>query len=324
MIPEIERGYSPDLGSEEVNESPTQAYRRFAIDFFDMTEAKAREWPDLMAIVETKVKPQRMGLKRDALVQKWWQYGEKRPGLRRAVHGLPRVLVTACSGTPHLSFVFLAPNLIFANTLAVLPLESYGAFSVLQSRVHEAWARLLGSSMKDDLRYTPSACLETFPFPESYESSPPLEESGREYYESRASVMLLNNDGLTKIYNRFHDPNETSSAIMELRKLHADMDRAVLDAYGWADIETVCEFILDYEDEEDEDSRRRRPWRYRWPDETRDKVLARLLALNAQRADQERLSGATADGQTKNKKQSRSAKRVAVTQASFQAVKIEE
>ncbi len=33
------------------------------------------------------------------------------------------------------------------------------------------------------------------------------------------------------------------------------------------------------------------PWRYRWPDETRDDILARLLALNAQRAELERLTG---------------------------------
>jgi four helix bundle protein len=39
-------------------------------------------------------------------------------------------------------------------------------------------------------------------------------------------------------------------------------------------------------------SRRRRPWRYRWPDEFRDEVLARLLDLNKKRAEQEKLAGA--------------------------------
>lgn len=51
------------------------------------------------------------------------------------------------------------------------------------------------------------------------------------------------------------------------------MDRAVLDAYGWTDIQPTCEFLLDYEDDEDESSRRRKPWRYRWPDDVRDEVL---------------------------------------------------
>ena len=101
------------------------------------------------------------------------------------------------------------------------------------------------------------------------------------------------------------------------------MDQFVLQQYGWTDILLTCEFLLDYEEEDEVEAVRSEPWRYRWPDEIRDEVLARLLALNAQRAEQERLSGA-ADGDAKSKMQSRGAKRVATTQASFQAVKIEE
>ena len=71
------------------------------------------------------------------------------------------------------------------------------------------------------------------------------------------------------------------------------MDRAVLDAYGWTDIPTDCEFLLDYEVDEDESSRKKKPWRYRWPDDVRDEVLARLLELNAQRAAKEALAGAS-------------------------------
>ena len=103
--------------------------------------------------------------------------------------------------------------------------------------------------------------------------------------------MVENNEGLTKTYNRFHDPEERSPKIAELRRLHAAMDRAVLDAYGWADISTDCEFLLDYEIDEEEWGRKKKPLRYRWPDQVRDDVLARLMALNAQRAEEERLAG---------------------------------
>lgn len=74
------------------------------------------------------------------------------------------------------------------------------------------------------------------------------------------------------------------------------MDRAVLNAYDWTDIPTDCEFILDYEDEDDESSRRKKPWRYRWPDEVRDEVLARLLKLNGERAREEELAGLRVGG----------------------------
>jgi hypothetical protein len=108
------------------------------------------------------------------------------------------------------------------------------------------------------------------------------------------------------------------------------MDRAVLDAYGWQDVQPVCGFALDWLDLDDDeladtlasapddireriesadyffpdaasacrfqshikkDGKGKLPWRYRWPDEVRDDILARLLALNAQRAELERLTG---------------------------------
>ena len=120
-----------------------------------------------------------------------------------------------------------------------------------------------------------------------------------------ARLMVRNNEGLTKTYNRFHDPEETSPDILRLREFHAVMDRAVLEAYGWPDLipQCQCEFLLDYEDEDDsaEETGRRRtkPWRHRWPDLVRDEVLARLLKLNSERAEQERLAGLAAVGKKK-------------------------
>ena len=105
--------------------------------------------------------------------------------------------------------------------------------------------------------------------------------------------MVENNEGLTRTYNRFHDRDEDAPGIVELRELHTAMDRAVLAAYGWRDIATDCKFRLDYEIDEDEWSRRKKPYRYRWPDATRDEVLARLLELNAARAAEEARAGAT-------------------------------
>ena len=87
------------------------------------------------------------------------------------------------------------------------------------------------------------------------------------------------------------------------------MDRAVLEAYGWHDLAqtATCDFLLDYEDDENEDEptgrarTRKKPWRYRWPDDFRDEVLARLLALNKERAAQERLAGEGASDKKKTK-----------------------
>src|SRR5262249_5803508 len=148
---------------------------------------------------------------------------------------------------------FLHSGYVYSEATIVVASETCAAFCALQSRPHEVWARFFASSMKDDMRYTPSDCFETSPFPENFETNPALEAAGPAYYDYRAALIVQNNDGLTKSYNRFHDPYENSPEIKKLRELHNAMDRAVLDAYGWTDLKPTCEFLLDYEDEEDED-----------------------------------------------------------------------
>ncbi len=135
-------------------------------------------------------------------------------------------------------------------------------------------------------------CFETFPFPENWQTDPSLETAGKTYYEFRAELMIRNDEGLTKTYNRFHDPNNHEPDIIKLRELHAAMDRAVLDAYGWQDISTDCEFLFDYEiDEENWSPRKKKPYRYRWPEAVHDEVLARLLDLNQKRYQEEVAAG---------------------------------
>lgn len=294
----------PYIGGEEVNNSPTQSPHRYVINFFDRDEQECRErWPELLAILEEKVKPERDKQTRPALRQRWWQYAEKRPGLVAAISSLDRVLVCAggTAATKYLSYVFAETGLVFSQTLCVFPLTSHAVFCAMHSRPHDLWARFFGSSMKDDLRYTPSDCFETFPFPDGWGTDATLEIAGSQYDDHRSQLMQANGEGLTKTYNRFHDPEEVTPGIVKLRELHGAMDRAVLDIYGWTDIPTDCEFLLDYEVDDEGSSRRKKPWRYRWSDDVHDEVLARLLALNAERAAEEQRSGAAAAAATQGR-----------------------
>ncbi len=308
----------PYLGGEEVNQNPRQEHSRYIIYLDDIESLEElRQYPDLERLVREKVKPGRDSLStnpnNDKLRRRWWAYHASRREFYNQIRRRERVLVN-CQVSNHVCFTFQPVLRIFALTLNIYDLDDYSSFCTLQSRPHEVWARFFGSHMKDDLRYTPSTCFETFPFPENFEADPKLEAIGKEYYEFRAALMVKNNEGLTKTYNRFHDPNETSPEIHKLRVLHAAMDRAVLDAYGWTDLQPTCEFLLDYEDEDEEDGNgesgagsrgkrgRKKPWRYRWPDDFRDEVLARLLELNKKRAEEERLAGAGVGGRGKRRK----------------------
>lgn len=300
----------PYIGGDELNSEPQQVHSRFVINFNDVPEEAGLDaWPELRDIVQKKVKPGRDALGPNPnnlpLKKRWWAFQGHRPEFYRAARQLKRVLAQS-QVSAHLAFAFQPTDRIFANTLNLFLLDSWSAFAILQCRAHENWVRFFGSSLEDRLRYTSSDCFETFPFPDSFETNANLEAVGKDYYEFRAALMVKYNEGLTKTYNRFHDPNETSPDIQRLRELHTAMDRAVLDAYGWTDLHPTCEFLLDYEDEDEDDDtgqsrNKKKPWRYRWPDEFRDEVLARLLELNKKRAEDEKLSGAAHEAKSKKK-----------------------
>ena len=201
---------------------------------------------------------------------------------------LERVLAINCGACPQFGFAFLQSGSVYANTIAVIAYAEFSSFSIIQSRAHEIWARFFSSTLEDRLRYAPSDCFRTFPFPAHFESDPALEVAGEAYHALRAQLMIARNEGLTKTYNRFHARSENGADIAGLRALHHEMDVAVLRAYGWDDLadSTAPEFI-----EQEADEGKTPKTRLDWPAEFKDEVLARLLALNVVRAAAEHASG---------------------------------
>jgi len=127
-----------------------------------------------------------------------------------------------------------------------------------------------------------------FPFPPNCDNDSALEAAGQTYHDQRAALMVAANEGMTKTYNRFHDADENSDAIVRLRELHDAMDHAVLRAYGWDDLAAEPRPVFLTAETEDDHTYQ---GRYFWPAEARDRVIARLLALNAERHAQELAAG---------------------------------
>jgi hypothetical protein len=310
----------PYIGGEEVNSSPSHAHNRYVINFGEMSEDEAWEYPELMKILQAKVKPGR-----DKIIARgkqiheydYWKFWDKRTETYKAIAKCDRVLVVSRVGQ-HGSFAFLPRNIVFSEGLVVFVDERNSFFCILQSRLHEIWARFFSSSLEYRLRYTPTDCFETFPFPSNWETNPKLEEIGKTYYEYRADLMVRNNQGLTDTYNRFHNPDERHPDIIKLRQLHQECDQAVLNAYGSIDIAIDCEFILDYEEEEEESEgiskrQNKKPWRYKWPEEIHGEVLARLLELNLKRYQEEILGRKAVEAKAKGGKKTSSKSRQKVS-----------
>ena len=292
--PDLSDRVKPYLGGEEVNVSPSQQPSRLAIYLSDLQdETDLLEFGPLVNIVREKVLPERAKLGNNPnnipLKRRWWAYQAHRPQL---YHQITQSDLVLCNSqvSPHLAFAVAPNNAIFAHTLNVIPRASLAMFSCIQSRVHEVWTRFFASTLEDRLRYTPSDCFRTFPFPENFETDGTLEGLGEGYHAFRAKLMIERNEGLTKTYNRFHARGEKAADIVRLRALHDEMDAAVLRAYGWNDLadRAAPEFI-----EQDADEGKTPKTRLDWPAEFKDEVLARLLALNAERAAAERAAGLT-------------------------------
>ncbi|WP_390895577.1 Eco57I restriction-modification methylase domain-containing protein [Stieleria tagensis] len=272
---------------------------KIAIDFGEMSFEAASSYPLFMEVLRETVAKERTKSQAKssgaAAASKYWEYSHPASQLFEVARRLDRVIAIAKTSETQ-AFVFVDPNWLLSQSLIVFPDDSISLLGVLQSRCHLEWASFFSSSFKDDARYTPSECLVTFPFPVSWRENQSLEEAASVFLDHRDRTKVNLNEGLTDIFNRFHNRDERDAGILKLRELHDAMDRAVLRAHGWDDLaETArCEFLLDYEEEENDapgakKSKKKKPWRLRWPDEFRDEVLARLLELNEQRHKEELL-----------------------------------
>jgi hypothetical protein len=284
----------PYLNGEDLNSRPDQSPSRWVINFHNWPLERAETYPDCMAIVREKVKPERDKLASgDATAKdrarRWWQFARPTMNLYATIAGMRRVLVL-CIVTHHVGFAFVPTNQVFAHRLVVFPIEGWSQFALLQSNLHEPWARTYSSQLETRLNYSPTDCFETYPFPESTAS---LEEIGEWYYHERQGIMQRRQEGLTKTYNRFHDPHERAEDIAALRELHAEMDRAVALAYGWGDLDLGHGF-----------HQTKQGTRYTISEAARQEALARLLALNHQRYAEEETLGLH-DKRGKGKKGSR-------------------
>ena len=89
----------PYIGGEEVNSSPAHAHHRHVINFGERREEECRRrWPELLGIVEARVKRTRMTDNRATYRNRWWQFAEKRKELYLAIEGLDRVLAVSRVG----------------------------------------------------------------------------------------------------------------------------------------------------------------------------------------------------------------------------------
>jgi len=246
----------------------------------------------LLAIVQEKVKPEREKQNRESRKKFWWHYGEKTSALYHAIgrgdsfakHAvdngplLEKVLVITLH-TKYFQPILVDNVSVYSHALAVFSLSDAAKIALLYSSFAQIWVWTYGSSIGTGLRFTPSDCYETFPFP--YEMNSELGDLGEQYDALRREIMNSHDIGLTPLYNMFHNPDETDEELEDLRLLQKQLDEAVLDSYGWNDID------LDHGFHEAGYLPANDNVRYTISEPARIEILRRLALLNRQRWQEE-------------------------------------
>ncbi|MGL4501656.1 MAG: Eco57I restriction-modification methylase domain-containing protein, partial [Planktothrix sp.] len=167
----------PYLSGQDLNSNPDQSPSRWVINFQDWPlDAEhddpkkpkgppyAVDYPDCLAILEEKVKPERVTKAKDVAAAPWWQFWRIRGELYETIAGCDRVLFHGFT-SKYVCFGFAATGIIYAGPHVVIALSDYSDFMQLQSSIYDAWVFNKCSTHETRLRFAPSDLVETFPFP---------------------------------------------------------------------------------------------------------------------------------------------------------------
>lgn len=270
-IPGLERHIREYRNGRDITGTPRGV---MVIDLHGLTAENIRNsYPEVYQWVATRVKPERDHNNEEYRRTHWWLFGRKNTELRSALYGLPRYITTA-ETAKHRFFVFLSGDILPDNMLVIIASSDAWHLGVLSSRFHVCWALTAGGRLGvgNDPRYNKSRCFEPFPFPAA---TPEQEARIRDLGEKldahrKARQALFPKLTMTGMYNALEalragreltakeKADHEQGLVTVLRELHDELDAAVADAYGWP---------ADLPDEE---------------------ILSRLVALNAERVEEEK------------------------------------
>lgn len=191
--------------------------------------------------------------------------------MRRATAGLTQFIVTP-EVAKHRPFLFVAGGTVPDASLYAVGSADAWILGVLSARPHAVWALRTGGKLEDRPRYHNTACFDTFPFALADEHTRGrIRSLGEQLDSHRKRQQSLHPDlTITGMYNVLEKlrSGEALTAkeksihekglVSVLKQIHDDLDAAVFEAYGWP------------------------------RDLTDEQILERLVALNAERAEEEK------------------------------------
>ncbi|MDD1471079.1 N-6 DNA methylase, partial [Dolichospermum sp. ST_sed4] len=233
------------LDAKDLARNPRGNPSRWIIDFNDMTLEEASNYEMIFAHIQDTVKIERENNRREVTRINWWQYGEKRPGMRKAIKNLSCYFVVP-RHSKWFIFIPAEKEWLPGDSTTVIASDDFYILGILTSNVHRIWVKSQSSTLEDRTRYTHNTCFETFPFPQTVENKivQKIRTKTQELHQYRTQQMETKQWGITTLYNKFfHEPSS------QLYKLHQQLDKLVMEAYKFNAEDDILEklFILNVE-----------------------------------------------------------------------------
>ena len=295
--PGLENHILPYRHGRDIAQRPREV---MVIDLYPLTANEVRDrFPKVYQHVVQHVKPERDSNREDFRRTYWWWFGRKNTVLREFLRELPRFITTP-ETSKHRFLQFLDANLRPDNKLINVGLNDGSSLSILSSRVHAHWSIYCGNWMGvgNDPVYAKTKTFDPFPFP-IVKADKVLNELG-EGLDSLRKERLAEHDFLTMtaLYNVLERMRELENGcdappltakekdihevglVSVLKDIHDDIDRAVFEAYGWADLIPALVGKPG--------ATMPSPHKTPEQEEAEEELLTRLVALNQERAAEER------------------------------------
>ncbi len=256
------------------------AYRprgEMVIDFFGLSQDEVRtRYPAAYQHLLATVKPVREANNRSTYRDNWWIFGEPRRELRPALADL-NIYIATVDTARHRIFQFLDANIICVDKAVIIATDDSYILGTLSSRIHVIWSLRTGGwlGVGNDSVYTKTRTFDPFPFPIATDDQKRAIGTIAEQLDAHRKRVLADHAHLTLtgLYNVMErlkagarpDDLDTKERrifddglVLILKELHEKLDAAVAEAYGWS------------------------------ADLAEEEVLARLVALNRERAKEEK------------------------------------
>lgn len=258
------------VNGDVLNETVSFAADQYVLDFGELEKNQIVGCDELIEGLSAKILHERRNQTRQIHEHRPWLHWDKRSrfleAARRKKDFFALTIVSAF-------FVIhkVPTNNLYAHGVQLFDSDSLSDFAVMQSSVHEYWARFNSGSLGQTLRYTASKCWATLPWPENI--SDETTTVAGELLRFRSELMDRRQCGSNSIYSEFHDPEHHSSEITRLRKIHQLLDFHVMADYGWSDIDTNYQTIV-----------QGRTVRLSLSEQSRRELIRRMLILNGEQA----------------------------------------